>query len=79
MATTSPVRTSSTTPAEAFGLELLARGDELVAQRVLDAQVDRKRDRLLLPVGGEAGAVQVREPARVEPLFDAGDRPGCRH
>ena len=56
-----------------LGLVLLARRDQFVAQRVLDAQIDRELDRLLLPVGGEAGQVQVGEPVPVEPFLDAGD------
>ena len=70
---TSPVRTSVSTPAAASALNCLARRDELVAHRVLHAQVDRELDRLLQAVGGEAGQMQVGEPARVEPFLDAGD------
>ena len=55
------------------GLEFRARGNQLVAHGVLDAQVDGKLDRLLQAVGGEPGQVQVGEPAPVEPLLDAGD------
>ena len=40
---------------------------------MLDAQVDRELDRLLQTIGGETGQVQIREPARIEPLLDAGD------
>ncbi len=54
-------------------LVLVARLDQLVAQRVLHAQVDGELDRLLQPVGGEPGQVQVGEPAAVEPFLDAGD------
>ena len=55
------------------GLELGAGGDQLVAQRVLDPQVDRKLDRLLQAVGGESRQMQIGEPAAVEPFLDAGD------
>ena len=54
-------------------LEFLARRDELVAQRVLHAQIERELDRLLQPVGGEPRHVQRGEPLPVEPLLDAGD------
>ena len=56
-----------------LGLELFRGGDQFVAQRVLDAQIDREFDRLLQPVGGEARQVQRRKPAAVEPLLDPGD------
>ena len=69
----SPVRTSVNRPAAAIALNLSRGRDQLVAHRVLHAQVDRKLDRLLQPVGGEAGQVQIGEPARVEPFLDAGD------
>ncbi len=39
---------------------------------MLDAQIERERDRVLQPVGGEARGVQGGEPARVEPFLDAG-------
>ena len=67
------MRTSTTRPAAAFALNLSRGGDQLVAQRVLDAQVDGELDRLLQPVGGEPGQMQVGEPAAVEPFLDAGD------
>ena len=54
-------------------LELGARGDELVAQRMLHAQIDRELDRVLQPVGGEPRHVQRGEPVPVEPLLHAGD------
>ena len=73
MATTSPVRTSSTIPAAASALNFVARRHELVAQRVLHAQIDRELDRRLQAVGGEPGQVQRREPVAVEPLLHAGD------
>ena len=47
--------------------------DQLVAHRVLHAQIDRELDRLLQPVGGEARHVQRRKAAAVEPFLDAGD------
>ena len=40
---------------------------------MLDAQIGRQDDRRLLPVDGETGAMQVRQPAPVEPFLDAGD------
>ena len=49
---TSPVRTSVSTPATASALNLAARRDELVAHRMLHAQVHRQLYRLLQPVGG---------------------------
>ena len=69
----SPVRTSVMQAGGGLGLELVARRDQLVAQRVLHAQIDGELDRLLQPVGGEPRHVQVGEPAAVEPLLDAGD------
>ena len=54
-------------------LELLGRGDQFVAQRVLHAQIDRQLDRLLQPVGGEARHVQRLQAAAIEPFLDAGD------
>ena len=51
----------------------MARGDQLVAQRVLDAKIDRKLDRPLQALGGKPGHVQVGKPATVQPLLDAGD------
>src|SRR3981189_3238815 len=93
MATTSPVRTSSTMPAEALALNFsraatsssrsacwTRRSTASVTGSRCRAegpgrhpQIARRRARLLLPVGGEAGPVQVRDPARVEPLLDARD------
>ena len=55
------------------GLVLGAGGDQFVAQRVLDPQVNGKLDRLLQTVGGEPRQMQIGEPAAVEPFFDAGD------
>ena len=69
----SPVRTSVMMPAAAIALNFCARRDQLVAQSVLYAQVDRKFYRLLVVVGGKAGAVQVGKTAAVEPLLDAGN------
>ncbi len=40
---------------------------------MLDAQIERERDRVLQPVGGEARGVQGGEPPGVEPFLDAGD------
>ena len=54
-------------------LELRRARHELVAQRVLHAQVDRQLDRRLQAVGGEPRQVQRREPVAVEPLLHAGD------
>ena len=56
-----------------LGLELLLRAHQLVAHRVLDAQVDGELDRLLLVVDGEAGAMEIGEAAAVDPLLHAGD------
>ena len=62
MATISPVRTLSTTPAAAMRLEFRARGDQFVAQRVLHAQIDGKLHRSLQPVGGKPRHVQPASP-----------------
>ena len=56
-----------------LGLVLVLRLQQFVAQRVLDAQVDRELHRLLLPVVGEARHVQVGKAVAVEPFLDAGD------
>ncbi len=56
-----------------LGLVLLLGLEKLVAQRMLDAQVDRQFHRPLQPVGGEAGAVQIGQTVGVEPLLHAGD------
>ena len=40
---------------------------------MLHAQVDRKLYRLLQPVGGKTGQVQIGKPVAVEPFLDAGD------
>ena len=56
-----------------LGVKLLFGLEQFVAQRVLDAQVDRQFDRPLQAIGGEAGAMQVGEPVAVEPLLHAGD------
>ena len=56
-----------------LGLELLLGLQQFVAQRVLDAQVDRQLHRLLQPVGGEAGAMQIGQTVAVQPLLHAGD------
>ncbi len=40
---------------------------------MLHAQVDGELDRLLQPIGGEPGQVQVGEPAAVQPFLDAGN------
>ena len=47
-------------PAAAFALNFSRGDDQLVAHRVLHAQVERELDRLLQPVGGEARHVQRR-------------------
>ncbi len=54
-------------------VEFCPRGDEFVAQRVLDAQIDGELHRRLQPVGGEAGQVQGRKALPVEPFLDSGD------
>ena len=54
-------------------MNLLRGDDQLVAHRVLHAQIDRELDRLLQPVGGEPRHVQRGKPAAVEPFLDAGD------
>src|SRR6202000_1237486 len=46
---------------------------QLVAQRMLDPQVDRQFDRTLQAVGGKAGAMQIGKPVTVEPLLHPGD------
>ena len=73
MATISPVRTSVSRPAAATALYFSRAAIEFVAQRVLHAQVDGELDRLLQPVGGEPGEMQIGEAALVEPLLDPGD------
>ncbi len=73
IATISPVLTSAMTPAEALALIFFARGDELVAQRELHAQIEREIDRPLQLVGGKPRHVQRGEPLPIEPLLDAGD------
>ena len=40
---------------------------------MLHAQIDRKLDRLLQAVGGEARHVQRLQAVAVEPFLDAGD------
>src|ERR1700675_2955783 len=40
---------------------------------MLDAQIDRKLDRVLLTVGRKSRAVEIGETAIVEPLLDTGD------
>ena len=47
--------------------------EQFVAQRVLDAQVDRQFHRPLQPVGGEAGAMQIGQTVVVEPFLHPGD------
>ena len=69
----SPVSHVDDEAGRGLGLELLGADDQLVAQRMLHAQVDRKLDRLLQPVGGEAREVQRRKAVAVEPFLDAGD------
>ena len=54
-------------------LVLGARLDELVADRMLHAQVDREVHRLLQPVAREPRQMQVGETAVVQPFLDAGD------
>jgi hypothetical protein len=50
-----------------------SRGDELLAQRVLHAQIEREFDRLLQAVGGETSQMQRGEPLPVDPLLDTGN------
>ena len=54
-------------------LEFGARGDQLVAQRMLHAQIDGELDRSLQPVGGKPRHMQRGEAMPVEPLLHAGD------
>ena len=56
-----------------FRLVVLLGFHQLVAQRMLDAQIDRELDRPLQPIGGEARAMQVGEAVGIEPLLDTGD------
>ena len=70
----SPVFTSMIAPAAALALNFAMPFCKLVAQRVLDAQVDRELDRL--EVGGgdvEAGAVEILQALAVDVFLDAGD------
>ncbi len=54
-------------------LELVARRDQFVAQRMLHADVGRELHRLLLAISGKAGTVEVSETVAIEPFLDAGD------
>ena len=54
-------------------LVALHRAGELVAQDVLDAEVDRQLDRLEVLAAREAGVVQIGEPVVVDIFLDAGD------
>ena len=56
-----------------LGLVLFLGLQQFVAQRVLDAQIDRQFHRPLQPVGGEARAMQIGEPVIVEPFLHPGD------
>ena len=56
-----------------LGLELLLGLEQFVAQRVLDAQIDRQFHRLLQAVGGKARAVQIGQTIAVEPFLHSGD------
>ena len=56
-----------------LGLVLFLGLEKFVAQRVLDAQVDRQFHRALQPVGGKAGAMQVGKAVAVEPFLHPGD------
>jgi hypothetical protein len=47
--------------------------NEFVAQRVLDAQINRQLHRLLQAVGGKARAMQIGQTVAVQPLLHAGD------
>ena len=47
--------------------------EQFVAQRMLDAQVDRQFDRPLQAIGGKAGAMQIGEAVAVEPFLHPGD------
>src|SRR5262249_36238895 len=54
-------------------LEFGACGDQLLAQRVLRAQINRQIDRTLQLIGCEPRHVKRGEPLPVEPLLDTGD------
>ena len=56
-----------------LGLVLFLGLEQFVAQRVLDAQIDRQFDRPLQPVGGKAGAMQIGQTVVVEPFLHPGD------
>jgi len=56
-----------------LGLVLVLCLEKLVAQRVLDAQVDRQFHRPLQAIGGKAGAMQIGEAVAVEPFLHPGD------
>jgi hypothetical protein len=73
IATISPVLTLETRPEAGLGLVFLLGLEQFVAQRVLDAQVDRQFHRPLQTVGREAGAMQIGEAVIVEPFLHPGD------
>ena len=73
MATISPVLTLMTNPAAAFALNFSRAFDQFVAQRELHAQIERKIDRPLQPIGRQPRHMQGGKPLAVEPLLDAGD------
>ena len=54
-------------------LEFFPRFDQLVAQRMLHAQIDGKLHRRLQAVGGETRHVQRGKALVIEPFLDAGD------
>ncbi len=61
------------TPAAAFALNFSRAAHQLLAQRVLHAQIDGQIDRTLQLVGCKPRHVQRGEPLPIEPLLDAGD------
>ena len=73
MATISPVRTSATMPAAALALNFSAAAMSSSRSACWTRRSSRQDDRRLLSIDGEAGAMQVRQAAPVEPFLDAGD------
>ena len=70
----SPVFTSRMAPAAALALNFAMPFCELVAQGVLDAQIDRELDRLEVRERDvEAGAVEILQALAVDVFLDAGD------
>ena len=73
MATISPVRTLSTTPAAAMALNLARAATSSSRSACCTRRSTASCTGVLQPVGGEARHVQRGEPLAVEPLLDAGD------